>query len=799
MNSGGALPGLPTHFVGRDEQVALVEAKFSQGRLVSVIGAGGLGKTTLAVAVARRMAPGQSDGVCFVDLASLSDSEHLPARLAAALGIEVTAERMTGAVLQHLRGRRLLLVLDSCETVIEAAARLAEEILSAAPAVLLLATSREPLQTAGEWVHRLAPLGCPPLQRAFPSWLAMSYPAVQLFLRIAQDRRGLLAPSPADVERVAAVCCQLEGGPLAIALVASQVGPLGLDGVAAQMGSGLLTLSSPEGDGPPRHRTLEDVLSWSYRLLKDREQQAFCSLALFRGSFDLAAALAVAGDGQRVDTMSAVLDLVDKSLLATVPSGDTVDYRMADTTRAFGLDRLEALGADAYRASRRRHARFMFELLATVNAWPDHGRWVEDVRWALQWALSADGDRLLAVELTLRTVALVERTFLFSDFLGLLARAVVAARLLDPPRPDLVLRLETLPRIDSAQAFRDEPRQVEFLIEALESARASGETTAQMTALLPLFGHRFQFGDYPQALAWSNQIQALAERDADAFVELTARRTRAQALHFLGDHAVARSLAQTICSQPALDIPAAYGPSAVSAAVSMRIVLARILWLEGRAEQALRVVHECLALAEQGSHAARCQALALAAMPIGLWCGHLPSCRAWLEQLVELVERHHSIFWRPWCCFYASQLGLADEAARGIALEALQLPDMGMYRDHVATFDAATLTQDGSARVQVGRVGWCAPELLRLQAESAFARGEAEEAASDLARSIELARAQGALAWELRSAITALRLSVHTGTAARGRQRLASVYGRFSEGFETRDLQIARSLLSAGA
>jgi hypothetical protein len=293
-------------------------------------------------------------------------------------------------------------------------------------------------------------------------------------------------------------------------------------------------------------------------------------------------------------------------------------------------------------------------------------------------------------------------------------------------------------------------------------------------------------------------MQCLADEHADPVVDLTARRTRAQALHFLGEHATARMLAREICSRPHPGIPLAYTPSPVSPDVSMRILLARILWIEGCADQALQMVDDCLALAEQDTVQSRCQALAVAALPIGLWCGRLQACKAWLDLLAGLTERHDQPHWRAWARFYTLRLAGADTVDRDAALQEMALPKQTKYRDHLATFDGASAADDTVARVLAGAVGWCAPEVLRVQAHREIERGSMDAAARHVGRAIELARSQGALAWELRAAMTAMRLSARTGDMARGRETLASVYRRFNEGFATRDLQDARRLLSAG-
>jgi predicted ATPase len=798
------LPDLPGTFVGRDELVRNLELALLQRRVVSVVGPGGMGKTTLAVAAARRLAPALPDGVCFLDLARLSSGERIGAELATALGIEGTQGNDFEPLKRFLAGKRMLIVLDSCETVIDAAAQLIEEIGAAAPSMLLLATSREPLQAMGEWVHRLPPLTSPPEESGLPAWLVMTYPAVRLFCRIAEDRHAKVAMTRENLDLVAALCRRLDGNPLSIALAAAHSPRLGLKGVAEQVGRRMLTLPSMSlGSG--RHQTLEAVLDWSHQLLQEGEKQAFRSLACFRGSFDLDAAVAVVAGASRHAATAIILDLVAKSLLMPQQVGQAVQYRMPDMTRAFAEGQLQKADCNEYRAVRRRHALFLIGHLESAGRdWNDIGRtewrrrygvWVEDVRHALGWAFSEEGDQAVAIELTASSFALAEQTALFADYVSFAIRSLQQLSTLQPERPDLAARLHLIPCIRQHQWLSDNAMQSATLAQAIVIGRAVGTPEAQLGALLANFSRHFQVGDYADALPMSEAMQSLARVHADAVVDLTARRTRAQALHFLGDHAGARELASTICRQPNIPIPLSYTPSPVVAGVSMRILLARIQWIEGHADQAWRTVEECVDMASHEVAQSFCQALAVAAVPVAIWCGRLQACDEWVGQLVEHAGRFNYPYWQTWGGVFQALLRHIGRPLPVEVLDAIRQVQQTKFRDHIGTFDARHLADDALARVDAGHVGWCAPEVLRIHAEREMDRGAHEAAAAFLGRSLALARSHGALAWELRAAMTGIRLSDLTGDRAHGRALLASVYDRFTEGFGTRDLQDARQLL----
>lgn len=802
--SASALPDLPATFIGRDELVRNLEAALRQRRLVSVVGPGGMGKTTLAVAVSRRLAPSLEDGVCFLDLAKLSSGERLGAELAIALGIESPKFEDFDPLTTFLRGKRMLIVLDSCETAVDAAARMVEEIMSGAPQVLLLVTSREPLQAAGEWVHRLPPLTSPPEEASLPTWLAMTYPAVQLFCRIAENRHAKVAQTQENLELVAAICRKLDGSPLAIALAASHVPRLGLKGVDEQVGLRMLTLPSM-ARAAGRHQTLEAVLDWSYQLLHDSEKRAFRRLACFRGGFDLDAAVAVVDPEGRAAATSIILDLVAKSLLMPHQVDSAMLYRLPDMTREFAEGQLQKVDCAEYRSARQRHAHYLIRLLTTGDRqwnameraeWRRrYGAWVEDVRHALRWAISNDGDSLLAIELTAGSWALADQTALFADYESFARRALELVQSLDPQRPDLAVRLHLIPCINQYRWLSNDRRQFASLYKAVEIGRNVGTPDVQLGAQLAVWSLNFQLGDYPATLPWCAAMQVLANAHADPVAELTARRTRAQASHFLGDHASARTIALAICAQPNTRIPLSYTPSPVSTDVSMRILLARIQWIEGHADQARSTIDECLELAQHDAPQSLCQALAIAAIPVALWGGWLDVCQEWVAQLVEHSGRYNYVYWQQWGGLFQALLAHGGRPFPEAVLAVLQLAPQTKFRDHIGTFDATYLSNDALARVEAGIVGWCAPEVLRIQAEREMQAGAHGAAAAYLERALDLARIQGALAWELRAAMSAVRLSDLAGDPVQGRLRLESVYDRFAEGFSTRDLRAARQLL----
>ena len=290
------LPLAMTRMIGREEAVAALVSRLSRERLVTIVGPGGIGKTTVALAVAERMIADYEDGVWLVDLAPLGDPRLVPSAVATVLGLEVRTENPLPGLVAGLRDKRMLLLLDNCEHVIDAAASLAAAVLSGVPRVNILATSREPLGVAGEREHRLGPLGSPPTSSGLTAAEAAAFPAVQLFVERVTAIVEDFALTDANAPPVVEICRRLDGLPLAIEFAAPRVEVLGVEGLAAGLDRSLPLLTTRRRTAMPRHRTMRAVVDWSYGLLSEDEQRFFRALGIFAGGFTVEAAAAVAMD-----------------------------------------------------------------------------------------------------------------------------------------------------------------------------------------------------------------------------------------------------------------------------------------------------------------------------------------------------------------------------------------------------------------------------------------------------------------------------------------------------------------------
>src|SRR5437764_1747257 len=282
-------------------------------------------------------------GVWLVDLSPLGDPRLVPSAVATVLGLEVRTENPLPGLVAGLRDKRMLLLLDNCEHVIDAAASLAAAVLTGVPRVNILATSREPLGVAGERSHRLGPLGSPPPWSGRTAAEAAFGPAVQLFVERVTAIVEDFALTDANAPLIVEICQKLDGLPLAIEFAAPRVEVLGVEGLAAGLDHSLPLLTARRRTVMPRHRTMRAVLDWSYGLLSEDEQQFFRTLGIFAGGFTVEAAAAVALDPAttRIDPIDRLADLVTKSLVVADVSGARPRFRLLDTTRAYAIEQLD--------------------------------------------------------------------------------------------------------------------------------------------------------------------------------------------------------------------------------------------------------------------------------------------------------------------------------------------------------------------------------------------------------------------------------------------------------------------------
>ena len=408
------LPIQLTSFVGREPELTELAAALRQARLVTIAGASGLGKTRLALELARQVLPEHADGAWFTSMAGVTDPGQVPREVATVLGLR---EQYGGSVAEALPGhvgdRRLLLVLDNCEHLLDACARLTEALLRDCAGLRVLATGHEPLRVPGERVWRISPLELPSSDNG---WVAFEAVAEAEAIRLFRARAALVQPqfslTPANVDAVARICRRLDGIPLAIELAAARTEMMSVDDILVRLEDRFRLLTGGSRTALPRHQTLRAALDWGHQLLNDDERKLFRMLSVFSGAFELVAAEAVATapDLPAETVLGHLSGLVDKSMIVPAPGPDgRTRFRMLETVRQYAAERL--LEAGEGDAARRRHADHflaMAEVAAGFERRPGQAEWLarlegdhEDLRAALLWCRAHDHDRWARLALAL--------------------------------------------------------------------------------------------------------------------------------------------------------------------------------------------------------------------------------------------------------------------------------------------------------------------------------------------------------------------------------------------------------------
>lgn len=328
------LPTPLTRMIGRAENVSAIATQISQSRFVSIVGPGGIGKTTIALAIASTLTSSYRDGCRFLDLAPLSDPRLVPSALAVLFGIGAHSDNPIPSLVAFLQGKEILIVLDSCEHIIDGTAIFAEQLLRGASGVHVLATSREPLRAAGEVVRRLPPLEIPPVLGKLTAAQAIKYSAIELFVESAAARIDGVALTDHDAPLVADICHRLDGNALGIELAAGRADAFGVSGVAERLVDRFELLTSGRRSALPRHQTLVATLDWSYSLLPEVERAVLRRLSVFAADESTTAS----------DVVGAVANLAAKSLVSADVGGRVAHYRLLDTTCAYARRKLNEAG-----------------------------------------------------------------------------------------------------------------------------------------------------------------------------------------------------------------------------------------------------------------------------------------------------------------------------------------------------------------------------------------------------------------------------------------------------------------------
>lgn len=758
------------HF-GRQRDCDRLRGLLVENRMATIVGPGGIGKTTLALSVAERLVDAFDDGVRFVDLAGLTDASLVPGTLAATIGIALGPEAAEDALIDTLARRHTLFVVDNCEHLVGPVAVLVESILTQTRHTHFLCTSREPLRVDSERVLRLSPLELPPQAGGLLPQQMATYPAVQLFNDRARQGGDGFEPDESQIPIVVGLCRRLDGNPLAIELAAARLSLFGLEGLVAQLDDSLDLLVQGRRTAMPRHKTLRETIDWSYSLLPPEERRLLNRLSIFRGRFSLDAAKAIAGqDMTEADLVHSLAELVAKSLIDVDRTSDVPHYRILLLTREFGMEKLAESG-ELDRVARC-HANFFFELVLSMGAYAsvdNHAEaWVADIGAAIDWGLGEPGDPEIACNLMRVSFNVLARFSRLPDRKRLVQRAI--KRIGDAPDTETVWKLGVYTQMLHITQFTsaDETELRQHVAATVDLAEKVCRRTDDLVARCELTATRcflaFNQGDAPEQLRHASEGAAIAINFGlmDAR-RLIFERSLFQAHHFCGHHDEAATYIASVHARlgKAVRQRVLTASDYVSPAITVRIFEARTQWISGKPVRAWEIAAEALDLALTSAPSTVCYALGFATIPIALWRGDDTAAWDAVRKMESAAADQGMGYWLGWAHLYAFVLKARTAGASpdGLVVLPPSLVRNPHHADHLATF-CLSEHPEALGRVEAGRIGWNAPEVLRRRAEWTLATstGLATDAEALLVRAVDLARRQKAPAWELRAALSLGRL-----------------------------------------
>jgi len=821
---GRAIPSVPLPelgtVIGRDNEIASLRDTLARNRLTTIVGAGGIGKTTVAVAIAHLFEDEGGGSVTFVDLARVASQEFVTSSLAAALGISSDGSDSLHAIVSILARRKEVLLLDTCEHVLNVVAHICDVVLAKTPDIRILATSRQVLRARHEKVVWLGPLEVPPLDHADTAEDVLQYAAPQLLAARTFEKSGYRV-TDADARAIAAICRRLDGAPLAIELVSSRLAGRSADAVLEELDDRFRNLRRDTPGGPLRQQTLLVTLEWSYALLTGNEATVLRAISYFAGAFDTASVLRlVAHHGLApIDTFEAVAGLRAKSMLSVDQTSGELRYRLLDTTRAFASNLLESHGESA--AVSASHARLQLDILnraGTDHATMPPRRWhatyagqADDLRKALEWSLHRANDPRLGIELAAAGLPLWRELSLAVESRRNCERALAEFDRIGCT--DAPLRLKLIAGLATSTIYlaADPARTVALFETALQLARETEDAHAEChilgaLAMYPLLpGREGEIADTLQAM------RQAAARTNDRSARWEQEHLCAEWETLSCNFSSARERLEKICAEMR-DFPK--GPVAhfhVDQEARAKVLLAALNFLVGKPASAVIAMETAArAVLDTGHGLTMIHCLAHGIVFIMIECQDYAKARFYTDILKNTVYRHGMAAWIPIAdCYDEAVAALsgsrrAPEALR-TAFESLQqgLSQIG-YHSYYATLAAAMIAvgqAHDAARIvdfvfHLEPQRWILPEFLRLRAATERAFGRDAAAETTLRASLEAADKVGILPWKLRSAIDLATLLKDHDAPTDARRVLSPVYGQFTEGFDSGDLRTSRQLLA---
>jgi predicted ATPase/DNA-binding winged helix-turn-helix (wHTH) protein len=817
-SSGSRLPGRLMRMLGRRDALAAIQTKLNEQRFVTIVGSGGTGKTTIAVAVAHEMGAIFNSQVHFVDLSALGGASLVAPAVAIALGVSVQTNDIVPALIDRLQEKPTLIILDCCEHLIDGASAVAEELIRRVPTLHLLATSREAMRVEGEHVFELGGLECPMEDSSLSARDALQYPSVQLLVDRVRAVRSDFELTDADAPTAVGICRRLDGIPLAIELAACRVDIFGLSRTATLLDERLNLSWVGRRTAPSRHQTLNATLEWSYDLLGEAEKRVLSRLSVFAGGFTFEAAVAVVADEtvDEANVSDCVWELRSKSMIAA--QGQEGRLRLLDTTRAFTLQRLAQ--SDEQNLFRCRHALYFTDLFRQGAAMDASG-WskalgieVDNLRAALNWAFSAAGDTKIGVELTAASASTWMGMALLTECREWMTKAVghlKGANL--GTRQEMVIQSALASSMMFTGGMTEESYATWAKTRLL--AEGLGDIEYQLASLLVLWAHRIRLPRYAEAIELAERCGEVAQKIGDRGAIAMANYMRGISYHHTGRLLEAENyLEMSLHRDDEASRQALIKRFGYDRKVDALMILSSVAWLRGSPDHARRLNQMSLAEARQLDHAVPL-CVALAGTSFNAYLADTDDrTEALANELVDHagkygVESYHG-FGLAMQALGRVRQGDTEAAAELLysGLEKLSAARYGVFhpilqaefarcvavagraRQAMAVFERAKINLDDENQLH-------APELLRIRGELALSSNEGLAVCrAYFLRAIEMSDRQGSLSWTLRAATSLAIAETSLGRKEAAWRTLQATHAKFREGLETSDLRLAKQVLN---
>jgi predicted ATPase/DNA-binding winged helix-turn-helix (wHTH) protein len=818
------LPPPLVRILGRSETVEALTALLTTHRFVTVVGTGGMGKTTVAVHVGHAVTETFCGAVYFVDFSAITDPGQVPDAVALTLGATLRLHEPLTGLATFLSDRRALLILDNCEHVIEAAALLAERLYSEAPQIHILATSREALRAEGEHVHLLAPLNYPPPGEQLTAAMALETSAVQLFMERALASGYTTPLNDVDAPIVAHVCRRLDGIPFAVELAASRTASYGLQETAGLLNNRFKLLWQGRRSAPPRQQTLTAMLDWSVNLLSDRDKLVLGRLSLFVGTFSLHAAIAVVSDSRtpKTDVVEAINSLAGKCLLMVQSIDSMIYYRVLEPTIDYALEKLFA-PAEIDVASMR-HAKYFIDMIleaapcavaASGSAPPIGEQHMGNIRSALEWCFSPSGDPALGVRLAAAAAPIFFELSLLSEAQRWCERGLAA---LPAKGADQTLRL-ALQSTHTASSMFKLGNSLEIrtsLEDCLGLAESLNNDALQIRLLAGLSIALTRTGEFEDAVAIGWRSLAVGQRIGTPGAIAVSEWMLGVAYHLAGDQAAGQTHLELGCSKAAGLDAADVIYFGYDHRIRGLIALARCLWLRGLPDRAADVARQAISYAVERDHPVDLCISLIYGTTVFLWRSDFGEAEDLITRLMEHATKHTLGPYQTIARGLAGELAVnRGQAEHGNELLRKALEDMKAFRYqtlsssfqralasgllNLGRVDEAASVVDDAITILEGKSEPLDPELLRLRGEIHLKATSQNFALAERSfrQALREAKGQSALSLELRAATDLAKLWSHQGKPGPAAELLASVRARFAQGLEAPDLAAADQLRAA--